>query len=86
MKPEYIPDFVAAIADMNLIIETKAARDMETPDVKAKADAAVVWCKNASDYSVQHGGKPWKYLLVPHDVVASSSTLEVLVNRFGIQC
>lgn len=76
---------VATAADLNLIIETKAAKDMEIPEVKAKANAAVVWCKNASTYSTQNGGKPWKYLLVPHDAVASNATLGVLVNRFAVQ-
>lgn len=84
-QPEYLPDFVATTADLNLIIETKAAKDMEIPEVKAKANAAVVWCKNASTYSTQNGGKPWKYLLVPHDAVASNATLGVLVNRFAVQ-
>lgn len=82
-QPEYLPDFVAATADVNLIIETKAAKDMEISEVKAKADAAVVWCKNASAYSTQNGGKPWKYLLVPHDVVATNATLGALANRFA---
>lgn len=81
---EYTPDFAVATADLNLIVETKAAKDMESPDVKAKADAAVRWCKNASAYSSQNGGKPWKYLLVPHDVVANSATLAMLVHRFTL--
>ncbi|MDZ7656152.1 MAG: DEAD/DEAH box helicase family protein [Sulfurimicrobium sp.] len=81
-QPEYLPDFVAATADMNLLIETKAAKDMEAGDVKAKADAAVTWCKNASEYSQAQGGKPWKYLLVPHDAVAHNATLSVLAGRF----
>ena len=49
-QPEYVPDFVAAIAEHNLLIETKAAKDMDASDVKAKADAAELWCKNASVY------------------------------------
>ena len=84
-QPEYIPDFVAATAECNLLIETKAAKDMEVTDVKAKADAAVIWCKNASVYSTQHGGKPWKYLLIPHDVVASNVTLTALIDRFALK-
>jgi type III restriction enzyme len=83
-QPEYVPDFVVATADENLIVEAKAARDMELPEVKAKSDAAVVWCKNASEYSVKNGGNPWKYLLVPHDAVASNATLGAMVNRFTI--
>ena len=83
-QPEYLPDFVATTEDMNLLVETKAAKDMEAPDVQAKADAAVTWCKNASDYSQAQGGKPWKYLLVPHDAVAHNATLSVLAGRFAM--
>ncbi len=81
-QPEYIPDFVAATAEYNLLIETKAVKDMEATDVKAKADAAVIWCKNASDNSIKYGGKPWRYLLIPHDIVASNVTLVALVDRY----
>ena len=83
-EPEYLPDFAATTADYNLIIETKAAKDMEDAGVKAKAEAAVTWCKNASEYSVAQGGKPWKYLLVPHDVVAHNATVTALVGRFTL--
>jgi hypothetical protein len=83
-EPEYVPDFVAATADYNLIIETKAAKDMEAGDVKAKADAAATWCKNASDYSRLQGGKPWKYLLVPHDAMAHNVTISTLAARFSV--
>ena len=48
---------------------------MKDIEVKAKADAAVQWCKHASDYAVAVGGKPWKYVLVPHDTVVESKGL-----------
>lgn len=82
-QPEYVPDFVAATADLNLIIETKAAKDMEAGDVKAKAEAAAAWCRNASEYSRAQGGKQWKYLLVPHDAVAQNMTLSGLADRYS---
>lgn len=87
-QPEYIPDFVAQLPDMVLLIETKkaqevaAAQESET-DVKAKAEQATIWCRHASDYAKTVGGKPWKYLLVPHDAVAANVTLENLVARYG---
>ena len=83
-QPEYVPDFVAATADCNLIIETKAANNMEAADVKAKAEAeaATTWCKHASEYSQAQGGKPWKYLLVSHDAVVHNATLAALASRF----
>ena len=86
-QPEYIPDFVVALEDITLMIETKKAKEVSEAqesetDVKAKADQAVVWCKNASDYALTVGGKPWVYLLVPHDAVAPNVTLQGLRSRF----
>ena len=88
-QPEYIPDFVAQLPDMLLLIETKKAQEVadarETAtDVKAKADQASLWCKNATDYSKSVGGKPWRYLLIPHDAVAANVTLENLVSRYSL--
>jgi type III restriction enzyme len=88
-QPEYIPDFVAAMDDVNLIIETKKAQEVTASqesetDVKAKADQAAIWCKNASDYSKKVGGKPWRYLLIPHDAVAANVTLDNLIARFAV--
>ncbi len=83
-QPEYVPDFAAATASTNLIIGTKMASEMNSADVLAKAAAAVVWCAHASDYSRQHGGKPWVYLLVPHDEVAINVTLAAIAQRFRV--
>jgi type III restriction enzyme len=87
-QPEYIPDFVAQLPDMVLLIETKKAQEVAAAlesetDVKAKAEQATLWCKHASDYAKTVGGKPWKYLLVPHDAVAANVTLENLVARYA---
>jgi type III restriction enzyme len=75
-QPEYVPDFVATTATSNYIIETKKAADMESAEVKEKSAAAREWCNNASEYSQKYGGKPWKYLLIPHDAVAVNKTLQ----------
>jgi type III restriction enzyme len=74
-QPEYIPDFVIETDSFILMAETKARDDMQSTEVIAKADAAVQWCKHASDYAASVGGKPWKYLLVPHDEVSESKRL-----------
>ncbi len=67
--------FVAETESCIYMIETKAKGDVESAEVQAKAEAASQWCKNASDYSTGVGGKSWKYLLVPHDVVDDSKRL-----------
>ncbi|WP_300437482.1 DEAD/DEAH box helicase family protein [Zoogloea sp.] len=89
-QPEYIPDFVVALDDITLMIETKKAREVteaqeSETEVKAKADQAVIWCKNASDYAAKVGGKPWAYLLVPHDAVAQNMTLAALRVRYEVK-
>lgn len=74
-QPEYVPDFVAETDAMILMAETKKRDDLTTDEVKAKAAAAVRWCKYASDHARSVGGKPWKYILVPHDEIAESKRL-----------
>ena len=50
-ESEYISDFVASTDTYNLIIETKKAADIGSPEVQAKITAAKAWCKNSSEYS-----------------------------------
>ncbi|NOT18096.1 MAG: DEAD/DEAH box helicase family protein [Sulfuriferula sp.] len=80
-QPEYVPDFVATTQSLNLIIEAKKAADIDCTEVKAKTAAAVEWCKHASEYAQKHGGKPWKYLLIPHDAVAVNKTLSGFIQK-----
>ena len=72
---EYIPDFVVETEDSIWLVETKAGKDLKDPEVLAKADAAFEWCKHATDYALQHNGKHWRYVLIPHDEVAESKKL-----------
>jgi type III restriction enzyme len=57
---------------------------LDAPEVRAKKEAAVRWCKRASDFSQTHGGKPWKYLLIPQDAIADNMTLAWLAGQFAI--
>ena len=34
-----------------------------------------LWCKHASDHAKKIGAKPWKYLLIPHDLVTEDKRL-----------
>lgn len=74
-QPEYVPDFVVEMDSFILMAETKKRDDLKTDEVKAKAVAAVRWCKYASDHATSVGGKPWKYILVPHDEIVESKRL-----------
>ncbi|KTT29578.1 type III restriction enzyme, res subunit [Pseudomonas oryzihabitans] len=74
-QPEYVPDFVVETDTCIFLAETKAAIDLETQEVQAKAAAAAQWAKHASDYAQGIDGKPWKYLLIPHSEVTESKRL-----------
>lgn len=75
-QPEYIPDFVAETNGKIYMVETKARADLANAEVQAKAEAAAKWCQHARDYTQSNGGKPWQYLLIPHDEINESRRLE----------
>ena len=81
--PEYQPDFVAESGDAVYMVETKARGDMDSSEVMAKKDSAVRWCDHASDYARTYDGKPWQYLLIPHDAIAENMTLSGLASQFA---
>ena len=75
VQAEYIPDFVAETDDAILMIETKKRDELKSDEVQAKATAAARWCQQASDYAASVGGKPWHYLLLPHDEITEALRL-----------
>jgi type III restriction enzyme len=82
--PEYQPDFVVETDSMMIMLEPKANNQLNDPIVLAKKDSAIKWCANASDHARSCNGKPWKYVLIPHNEIATNMTLDALVSRFGI--
>ncbi len=74
----YEPDFVVETAKEKLLIETKRADEVDTDAVQQKARAAVKWCEAATKHELENGGKPWRYLIVPHDAVKPNATLSGL--------
>jgi type III restriction enzyme len=80
---EYQPDFVAETADSILMLEPKASNQMAGPEVLAKRDSALEWCRHASSHAATYGGKQWRYALIPHDAIAENMTLVGLLQQFG---
>ena len=83
-QSEYQPDFVAEADGAIYMLEAKAKNEMTAPEVLAKRDAAVTWCAHAARHAATYGGKPWKYLLIPHDVIADNMTLAGLERDYII--
>jgi type III restriction enzyme len=84
-QSEYIPDFVAETDDRIYLLESKAAGQMADRVVQAKKDSAVKWCQHATEHSTKCGGKPWSYLLIPHDAIAENMTLKGLASNFAVE-
>ena len=82
---EYQPDFVAEAKTTIYMMEPKARNEMSDDEVLAKQDAAVKWCKQASDHATTCGGKPWLYLLIPHDAITDNMTIAGLAGHFAVK-
>jgi len=79
---EYQPDFVAETKEAVYMLEPKASNQMEDEIVLAKKEAALKWCKNASDYAGANGGKVWRYVLIPHTAIAVNITVKGLAGQY----
>jgi type III restriction enzyme len=66
------------------MLEPKASNQMQDPEVLAKRDVAVEWCRHATQHAASCGGKPWTYLLIPHDAIAENMTIEGLSRQYTI--
>ena len=78
----YEPDFVVETSDMYYLVEVKDRRKLTDPDVVAKKERAIAYCKVASEYNIANGHKQFKYLFIPDNEVASNSSFNNLKNRF----
>ena len=81
---DYEPDFLAETADAKYLCEPKRADEVDSRVVQAKAAAAARWCRHATEHASKEGGKPWRYLLIPHDAVDASKTLAGLAAGYTL--
>lgn len=81
---DYEPDFVVETEKEKLLCEPKRADYLQDPVVLAKARAGAMWCKHASAYETANNGKPWRYVLIPHDAIVENATLAGLVKKYEV--
>jgi len=84
-EESYEPDFVVETNATKFLCEPKRANEMTDEVVLAKADAAATWCQHASAHAAANGGKPWRYLLIPHDQIQDQMTLAGLAARCEVR-
>lgn len=81
-QTEYQPDFVAETDQAIYMLEPKMSSQITAPQVLAKKTVALTWCQQATTYIQSHGGKPWRYSLIPHDAIAENMTLQGLLDQY----
>ncbi|MFH1708245.1 MAG: DEAD/DEAH box helicase family protein [Planctomycetota bacterium] len=83
-EDSYEPDFVVETKNAKFLCEPKAANEMTAEDVLAKAKAAAEWCVHATAHAQKYGGKPWTYLLIPHDAIMDNKTIQGLAATYKV--
>lgn len=78
---KYEPDFIVETDDAIYMCETKAEKDVNDPDVQAKAEAAREFCRRASEFTAQNGGKPWHYIIIPHTLVDRAYSFNYILKQ-----
>ncbi len=74
----YQPDFVVETEETIYMVETKKQKETQSQEVEQKAKAAMVYCEHATEHNLKNGGKAWKYLLIPHNVVTTQASFKGL--------
>ena len=75
---------MAETADAIYMVETKKEGDIQSSDVQEKSAAALTYCSNATAFTTSNGGKPWKYLLIPHNVVMTNMSFLTLARQYAV--
>ncbi|MEW6358547.1 MAG: DEAD/DEAH box helicase family protein [Planctomycetota bacterium] len=74
----YEVDFIVKTADRNYLVETKADKDVNSPNVAVKVRAAMAWCEQASTVLPPPGveqAQEWEYLLLSESLFKSNEGL-----------
>lgn len=82
---QYYPDFVVETDAAIYMIETKKEGDIDTAEVQEKTQAALLYCRLATQYTKENDGKSWKYVLIPHNAVMVNMSFEILTHQHEVK-
>lgn len=80
----YEPDFVVETEDTIYLVEVKAEKDLNDPDVIAKKKRGILYCETVTHWSEANGYKPWKYLFIPAKQIYTNSTFMMFAKKFAV--
>lgn len=69
---QYNPDFLVETKNEKFMVEVKAANEVSSDDVVAKAREGIKWCKYASQSDPDH--KTWTYRLISDDNIKTGNS------------
>lgn len=77
----YEPDFIVETKDTIYMVEIKALKDLDNKEVNEKRIAAELYCEKATEFTIANGGKPWRYIMLRHDIVTRTCSFGYLVQH-----
>lgn len=80
----YVPDFVVETDDTIYLVEVKAEKELDNPDVIAKKKRGILYCETVTHWSEANGYKPWRYLFIPANQIYPNSTFKMIVKKFTV--
>lgn len=80
---KYEPDFIVETENTIYMVETKSSAELDDVDVQSKKASAEEYCRQATEYNLEHGGKKWEYVLLPHHAVVRTSSFDFLM-AYGV--
>lgn len=80
----YEPDFVVETSDTMYLVEIKGEDRLNDEDNLHKKQRAVRYCQVANVYCEGNGLKTWKYLYIPSQQVQTTSSFNMLAQKFEV--
>lgn len=78
----YEPDFVIETQDIIYLTEVKGENMLNDPDVIAKKNRGIHFCKVVSEWAKANNHKEWRYLFIPSKQINATSSFDNLSKRF----
>jgi hypothetical protein len=82
VKRDVLPGFeqVVHVNIFNISKINSEVRGGKSPRIKRLSERVL----SVTEHSAKTGGKPWKYLLIPHDAIAENMSIVGLAAQFSV--
>lgn len=81
----YEPDFVIETAKIIYLVEVKGDDKLNDPDVLAKKQKSIEYCKLVSKWAEETGNKKWIHIFIPASKISSISTFKYLSEYYAVE-